>query len=341
MGQSNRRDFLKTLAGLTSGLLIPYSGISSVTGYSRDKISEHLPLRKLGNTGEKVTMLGLGGYHIGWTTEEKAKETIEAALEGGIRFFDTAESYSDGLSEKRYGKYLVPDYRDDIFLMTKTYSTDAETTRKHLEGSLKRMKTDVIDLWQVHTLLTPDDVDRRIENGVLDVIAEAKRSGKVRYVGFTGHQSPYAHARMLDKTGEDFFSTCQLPVNVIDAGVEHSFIQEVMPRLLNRNMGVLAMKTLADGRFFSKKIQEGNEIWNTNKPVVPDMLTIEEALGFAWSLPISVLITGAENPQLIKEKIAMAKRFEKMNKAERNKLVEKISDLSERGEVEYYKNVES
>lgn len=341
MNQSNRRDFLKALAGLTSGLLIPYSGISSASGSSRDKASEHLPLRKLGNTGEKVTMLGLGGYHIGWTTEEKAKETIEAALEGGIRFFDTAESYNDGLSEKRYGKYLVPNYRDDIFLMTKTHSKDAEATRKHLEGSLRRMNTDVIDLWQVHTLLNPDDVDRRIENGVLDVISEAKRSGKVRYVGITGHQSPYAIERMLDKTGEDFFSTCQLPVNVIDAGVEHSFIQKVMPRLMDRNMGVLAMKTLADGRFFSKKIMEGNEIWNTNKPVVPDMLTIEEALGFAWSLPISVLITGAENPQLIKEKIAMAKRFEKMNKAERDKLVEKVSDLSERGEVEYYKNVES
>ena len=341
MNQSNRRDFLKTLAGLTSGLLIPYRGVSSVSGFSRDKISEHLPLRKLGNTGEKVTMLGLGGYHIGWTTENKAKETIEAALEGGIRFFDTAESYSDGLSEKRYGKYLVPNYRDDIFLMTKTHSKDAATTRKHLEGSLRRMKTDVIDLWQVHTLLTPDDVDHRIENGVLDVIAEAKKSGKVRYVGITGHQSPYALERMLDKTGEDFFSTCQLPVNVIDAGVEHSFIQQIMPRLMDRNMGVLAMKTLADGRFFSKKIQEGNEIWNTNKPVVPDMLTIEEALGFAWSLPISVLITGAENPQLIKEKIAMAKRFEKMNKATRDKLVEKVSDLSEKGEVEYYKEIES
>jgi len=237
--------------------------------------------------------------------------------------------------------FLVPNYRDDIFLMTKTYSTDAETARKHLEGSLRRMKTDVIDLWQGHTLLTPDDVDRRIENGVLDVIAEAKRSGKVRYVGFTGHQSPYAYERMLDKTGEDFFSTCQLPVNVIDAGVEHSFIQQIMPRLMVRNMGVFAMKTLADGRFFSKKIQEGNEIWNINKPVVPDLLTVEEALGFAWSLPIRVLITGAENSQLIKEKIAMAKRFEKMNKDERNKLVEKVSDLSERGDVEYYKEIES
>lgn len=341
MNQSNRRDFLKTLAGLTSGLLIPYRSASSVSGFSRDKISERLPLRKLGNTGEKVTLLGLGGYHIGWTTEEKAKDTIEAALEGGIRFFDTAESYSDGLSEKRYGKYLVPNYRDDIFLMTKTHSHDAATARKHLEGSLRRMKTDVIDLWQVHTLLSPDDVDHRIENGLLDVVAEAQKSGKVRYIGFTGHQSPYALERMLDKTGEDFFSTCQLPVNVVDAGVEHSFIQEVMPRLLERNMGVLAMKTLADGRFFSKKIQKGDEIWNTNKPIVPDMLTIEEALGFAWSLPISVLITGAENPQLIKEKIAMAKRFEKMNKAERDKLVEKVFGLSERGEVEYYKNVES
>lgn len=341
MDKSNRRDFLKTLAGLTSGLLIPYSSFSSGGVSPKDKLGERLPLRKLGNTGEKVTMLGLGGYHIGWTGEKEARETIDAALEGGIRFFDSAESYGDGRSEERYGKYLVPQYRDDVFLMTKTYSTDAETARKHLEGSLKRMKTDYIDLWQVHSLQTPEDVDERIENKVLDVIAEAKKSGKVRYVGFTGHNSPYAHTRMLDKTGEDFFDTCQFPVNVVDSSVEHSFIHDVLPRLTERNMGVLAMKTLADGRFFYKKVQNGNVKWDTNNPVIPDAITLEDALAFVWSLPVSVLITGAENPQLVKEKIAMARRFEKMSKTDREKLIDKVADLTDKDEVEYYKNVQS
>jgi aryl-alcohol dehydrogenase-like predicted oxidoreductase len=340
MTKANRREFLKAMAGLTSGLLIPYNSFSSGTAL-RDRIGTSLPLRKLGRTGEKVTMLGVGGYHIGWTDEKNARETIEAALEGGIRFFDSAESYGDGRSEERYGKYLVPRYRDDIFLMTKTYSTDAETTRKHLEGSLKRMKTDYLDLWQVHSLQSPDDVDKRINNKVLDVIAEAKKSGKVRYVGFTGHNNPYAHAHMLDKTGEDFFDACQMPINVVDASVEDSFIHHVMPRLVDRKMGVLAMKTLADGRFFSKKVQNGNVKWDTNSPVVPGMLSLEEALAFSWSLPISVLITGAENPQLIREKIAIARRFEKLHEHQRNKLVDKVADLPEKGKVEYYKNVPS
>ncbi|MGM0529755.1 MAG: aldo/keto reductase [Bacteroidota bacterium] len=341
MNNSNRRDFLKALAGITSGLLIPYHSFSSNGVSLEDKLGERLPLRKMGNTGEKVTMLGLGGYHIGWTGEKEARETIEAALEGGIRFFDSAESYGNGRSEERYGKYLVPNYRDDVFLMTKTNSSDAETTRKHLEGSLKRMKTDYIDLWQVHSLQTPEDVDERIDNKVLDVIAEAKKSGKVRYVGFTGHRSPYANARMLDKTGENFFDACQFPINVVDSSVEHSFIQHVLPRLVDRNIGVLAMKTLADGRFFYKKVQNGNVKWDTNKPVVPDAITLEEALAFVWSLPVSVLITGAENPQLVKEKITMARRFEKMSEADREQLIDKVADLPDRDEVEYYKNVQS
>lgn len=328
------------MAGLTAGLMIPYRGFSLTGGDSaiRDRIGERLPLRKLGHTGEKVTMLGLGGYHIGWTTGKNAQATIEAALEGGVRFFDNAESYSDGLSEKRYGQYLVPKYRDEIFLMTKTYSTDPAQTRKHLEGSLKRFNTDQLDLWQVHSLQNPGDVDTRINNGVLEAIAEAKKSGKVRYVGFTGHRDPYAHERMLDKTGEDFFVTCQFPVNILDASAQHSFIEQVLPRLLERKMGVLAMKTLADGRFFNKKVQRGEVIWDTRNPVVPDHANIEEALSFVWSLPVSVLITGAENPQLIREKIAMARRFEKMTEKDRTALVERVADMESKKEVEYYKN---
>ena len=338
---SDRRNFLKTLAGLTAGMMIPYRGFSTGGSGSlpKDRIGEKLPLRKLGNTGEKVTMLGLGGYHIGWTTEKEAQATIEAALEGGVRFFDNAESYSNGLSEERYGKYLIPKYRDEIFLMTKTNSSDARTARQHLEGSLKRFNTDVIDLWQVHALQNPDDVDNRVDNEMLDVIAEAKKSGKVRYVGFTGHNNPYAHARMLDKTGSSFFDACQFPVNVLDARAEHSFIRTLMQRLMDRNMGVLAMKTLADGRFFNKKVQRGNVIWDTNNPVVPGHINIEEALSFAWSLPISVLITGAENPQLMREKIAITKRFEQLTEDQRTALIEKVEDLNNKKDVEYYKNV--
>jgi predicted aldo/keto reductase-like oxidoreductase len=144
---------------------------------------------------------------------------------------------------------------------------------------------------------------------------------------------------MLDKTAENIFDTCQFPMNVVDASVEDSFIKHVLPRTLERNMGVLAMKSLADGRFFSKKIQSGRQIWDTNDPVIPEYLTIEEALNFVWSLPVSVLITGAENPQLVKEKISIAKRFEKLTKTQREKLIDKVMDMAEGEDVEYYKSI--
>jgi len=329
----DRKDFLKQMAGLTSGIVLTGSRLMEHQEPRKDRWGTLLPTRKLGSTGEEVTMLGVGGYHIGGAMSEKeAQKTIETAIAGGIRFFDTAESYQNGGSEKRYGKYLVPKYRDDIFLMSKTYSRDAETTRKHLEGTLRRLNTDHLDLWQVHSLQSREDVDNRIENGVLDVVRHAKETGKARHIGFTGHASPYAHMRMLEKTR--FFETCQMPVNVLDPSY-HSFIHNVMPILTDRNMGILAMKTLADGRFFSSKKRVG---WSTDEPVVPDRISIREALYFAWSLPISVLITGADDSDMLQEKIDLAKNFKAFDEQKRQQLIEKVADLSD-GSVEYFKNV--
>ncbi len=300
----NRREFLKTLAGLTAGIALPYQAITGREPKETDRLGELLPRRTLGQTGVAVTMLGVGGYHIGGSMNERESQaTIEAALEGGVRFFDTAESYQRGASERRYGKYLTPKYREDVFLMTKTTARDAATARRHLEGSLKNLRTDYLDLWQVHSLSDPADVDGRIENGVLEVVQAAKASGKVRHIGFTGHQNPHAHARMLERT--DFFETCQLPINVLDPSY-HSFIETVLPTLVERNMGVLAMKTLADGRFFARKSRVG---WRSDNPVVPNRVTIEEALHFAWSLPISVLITGPDDAPMLREKIELARSF--------------------------------
>ena len=171
---NKRRDFLKQLAILTGILMIPASAIA---GTKRDKWGEILPLRRLGKTGEKVTMLGLGGYHVGWTSEKDAQELVETAVAGGVRFFDTAESYDDGGSEIRYGKYLVPKYRGEVFIMSKSTAPDGTTAKKHLEGSLKRLNCDYIDLWQVHSLQTPEDADNRIENKVLEVFEKAKAEG--------------------------------------------------------------------------------------------------------------------------------------------------------------------
>ena len=329
---ADRRTFLKSLAGATAGISLATTSFGAEN--NRDSLGEVLPKRKLGRTGEYVTMLGTGGYHVGWTTERDAQEVIEASLEGGVRFFDTAESYSKGVSEERYGNYLTPKYRDLIFLMTKSTGRDAKTVQEHLEGSLRRLKVDQIDLYQVHSIRTPEDVDNRIANGVLDVLLKAKEQGKIKYLGFTGHQNPYAHTRMIERTAEsDIFDTCLMPVNVLDA-TYFSFTQNVIPKALDRNMGILSIKSLADGRFFSKK-EKAN--WTSDDPLIPNYLSIKEAMHYVWSLPVTVLISGNENATFMREKIALARSFTKLSEQERFALVEKVKDIALTGKLEYFK----
>jgi len=332
---TDRRMFLKSLAGATAGLAMAGSAKGAD---DRDRLGEVLPKRKLGRTNQYVTMLGTGGYHVGWTTERDAQEVIEAALEGGVRFFDTAESYADGTSETRYGKYLTPKYRDLIFLMSKSTGKDAKTVKEHLEGTLQRLKTDHLDLYQVHAISTPEDVDSRIQLGVLDVLLKAREDGKIKYLGFTGHQNPFAHARMLERTKEsDIFDTVLMPVNVLDQ-TYFSFTENIMPKALDRNMGILAIKSLADGRFFAKKEQAG---WTTDDPIIPNYLSIKEAMHFVWSLPVSVLISGNENATFMREKIALARSFAKLTEEQKLALIDKVKHIALTGKVEYFKKKEA
>lgn len=336
MTMADRRTFLRTLAGATAGLSVSSSLFGKES--SSDRLGEVLPKRKLGRTGEFVTMLGTGGFHVGWTTERDAQEVIESSLEGGVRFFDTAESYSKGISEERYGKYLTPRYRDLIFLMTKTTGQDAKTVQEHLEGSLRRLKVDQIDLYQVHSIRTPQDVDSRIENGVLDVLLKAREQGKIKYLGFTGHQNPFAHTRMLERTAEsDIFDAVLMPVNVLDHSY-YSFTQNVIPKALDRNMGILSIKSLADGRFFSEKKQAG---WTSDDPVIPNYMTIKDAMHYVWSLPVTVLISGNENATFMREKIAIARSFVKLSEEQKSALINKVSEMAATGKIEYYKKIES
>lgn len=327
----DRRAFLKSLAGLTTGILLSSTSAEGQDAKpSSDRLGTLLPLRKLGRTDESVTMLGLGGWHIGEMDEKEAQKTLDIALEGGLRFFDSAESYQDGGSETRLGKLLIPKYRDDIFLMTKTTARDAATARKHLEDSLKRLKTEQVDLWQVHAVRNPDDVDERIDGGIFDVMVEAKESGKTRYIGFTGHTSPTAHQRVLNKS--DIFDACQLPVNLTDVSYE-SFIDGVIPTLVERNIGVIGMKSLANGGFFGGS-RHGKH--GPNPRVVPNRVTIQEAIRFVWSFPVSTLVTGPDNAEQLQEKIDIAKRFSGMKQDERDQLIEKVADMAGRT-VEFYK----
>lgn len=340
MQMETRRDFLRSMAGLTAGMMLPVGWGCGSPG--RDQLGELLPLRKLGKTGEKVTMLGVGGFHVGWTTEQDAREVIEAAIEGGIRFFDTAHNYGKGTSEERYGKYLVPKYRDHIFLMTKTQALTGESLLKEVDLSLRRLNTDQVDLLQLHSFKDPKDVDDRITNGVVDAIRSVKESGKARHIGFTGHQNPYAHLRMMERLPEfPFFSTLQLPLSIVDLASEHSFVRHTMPVALENDLGLLAMKTLADGRFFHIKEMNDRIRWETETPVIPNQISVRDALYFSWSLPVSVLITGAENKGLLHEKIDLARAFVKLSESEKEQILDNASKAPDKDKVEYYKKIES
>ncbi len=289
-----------------------------------------IPLRPFGRTNEDVTMLGLGGWHIGEMNERDAQAAIEAAIDGGIRFFDSAESYQRGGSERYLGRFLVPKYREDVYLMSKTTARTGSGARKHLEQTLKRLQTDYLDLWQVHAIISPKDVDQRIDAGVLDVMEQALAEGKTRHIGFTGHTDPTAHLHLLNIT--DIFHAVQCPVNVVDVGYK-SFIQTVLPVAVERNMGVIAMKTLANGGFFggSSHGQHGNR-----PKIVPHRLSIQEALHFVWSLPVSVLVTGTDNMEQLTEKIFLAQSFTALSEEERVELIARVADMAGRG-VEFYK----
>jgi uncharacterized protein len=242
-------------------------------------------------------MLGLGGFHVGSLGDREAQAMIEAAIDGGIRFFDNAQEYQNGGSEAKYGRFLTPRYRDHIFLMTKTLARDSGAARRDLEESLRRLKTDHLDLWQMHSVESPADVDQRQRNGVFQAMEKAKRSGKVQHIGFSEHRTPSAHRRVLEIT--DQFETCQMPINAADPSYE-SFIKNILPMLTAKNLGVLAMKTLADRGFF------GRNRWDSRptgvSALIPNRISIQEAIHFVWSLPVSVLITGAESLDQLSEK---------------------------------------
>ncbi len=330
----DRRQVLKTLAALTAGIFVPFKGVNGVN-LSSDRVGELLPQRFLGKTGEKVTMLGLGGSHISdavGNSDKTAEALIECAINGGVRFFDTAHQYGRGKSEERYGKYLVPKYRDICFIMTKSTATNGAKALAELELSLKRMNLDYVDLWQIHSIRNQQDVDTRIDQDVLEVFRKVKESGKVRHIGFTGHTDFNAHKRMLKQT--NILETCQMPINCFDPNYK-SFINNVMPTLIERNVGIIAMKTLSNGGFFGGAT---HHVKGNNLKLIPKVVSVQEAIHFVWSLPVSTLVTGPDNVAMMQEKIDLAKSFKKMNEKLRIELVERVGNSNLEGaKVEYYK----
>jgi aryl-alcohol dehydrogenase-like predicted oxidoreductase len=280
-----------------------------------------IPRRALGRTGDYVSALGLGGYHLGLvSTEKEATRIIHEAIDNGLTFMDNAWEYHDGKSEIRMGKALA-DRRAKVFLMTKvcTHGRDAKVAMRQLEESLRRLKTDHLDLWQVHELAFYNDPDRHFaRGGVIEALDRAKRDGKVRFVGFTGHKDPAIHLRMLS---HDYpFDAVQLPLNCFDATFR-SFEQQVLPDLERRGIAPIGMKSLGGDAIMVKK-----------KAVTP-----QEALAYAMSLPVSTTVSGIDSLRVLRQNLKVAQGLTPMSAAEMQALRGRCADEAADGRYELYK----
>jgi aryl-alcohol dehydrogenase-like predicted oxidoreductase len=289
-----------------------------------NRAASEMPYRVLGATDENVSAIGLGGWHIGLkhVSEELSLKIIRTAIDGGINFMDNSWDYNGGASEIRMGKALRDGYRNKVFLMTKIDGRSRKEANKQLEQSLKRLKTDRIDLIQHHEILRYEDPYRIFdEEGANAALLAAKKAGKIRYIGFTGHKDPHIHLQMLQVAREHgfMFDTAQMPLNVMDAHFR-SFARLVVPELMKGKIGVLGMKPMANGIILKSK---------TVTPI--------ECLHYALNLPTSVVITGIDSMKILDQAFEAARTFRPLTDEEVAKLLAKTKKAAARGEFEPFK----
>ncbi|ATB44359.1 oxidoreductase [Cystobacter fuscus] len=280
--------------------------------------------RTLGRTGERVSAIGLGGWHLGLpqVDEKLALRIVRAAIDRGINFMDNCWDYNEGLSELRMGKALQEGYRNKVFLMTKIDGRTKKEAARQLEHSLERLQTDCIDLVQHHEILRFEDPDRIFrEGGAQEALLEAKRAGKLRYIGFTGHKDPRIHLAMLELARERGFTfdAVQLPLNLMDAHFR-SFAKLVVPELVKDGIGVLAMKTMANGAILRSK---------TVTPI--------ECLHYALNLPTSVVITGVDRMDILEQAFEAVRTFKPLSDEQLQALLARTRTAALRGEFEPFK----
>jgi predicted aldo/keto reductase-like oxidoreductase len=335
----DRRDFLGKAAAV-AGLAVSPNILSAACGsHQREGESELLPspqtpanqqpasgevpYRSLGKTGEKVSALGLGGHHIGRPKDEQEGiRIVRSAIDRGITFMDNCWDYHNGGSEVRMGKALRDGYRQKAFLMTKIDGRTREAAAKQIDESLSRLQTDHVDLMQFHEVIRLEDPDRIFApGGAMEAMLDAKKAGKVRYIGFTGHKDPIVHLRMLDTAVQHNFKfdTVQMPLNVMDAHFR-SFEHQVLPRLVSDGTGVLGMKSMGDGIILQSK---------TATPI--------ECLHYAMSLPTSTVITGIESMDRLDQAIEAARTFKPMNQSEVAALLARTAQAAQTGRYELFK----
>lgn len=285
--------------------------------------SGEIPKRPLGRTGEQVSMLGLGGFHIGKQADEQESiRIIRTAIDAGVTFLDNCWDYNEGQSEIRMGKALRDGYRDRVFLMTKIDGRTQKVAAEQLEQSLERLQTDRIDLVQIHEIIRAEDPKRCFaEGGAMAALFEAKKAGKLRYIGFTGHKDPAHHLAMLKAGFErDFtFDAVQMPLNVMDPHFK-SFETEVLPVLTKNGIGVLGMKALGSG-----------EILKTN------VVNATECLHYAMSLPTSVVITGCDSMKVLEQALNAVRTFKPMTAEQKQALLARTRPHAKEGQYEHFK----
>ena len=276
--------------------------------------------RPFGRHSDLVSIIGLGGYHLGKPkTMTEAVRIVHAAIDAGVNFLDNAWEYHDGESEKRMGR-AIEDRRDAVFLMTKvcTHGRAASVAMRQLDESLRRLRTDHLDLWQIHECVYYNDPDRHfMRGGVVEALDRAKQQGKVRYVGFTGHKDPVILLRMLSF---DYpFDACQLPLNGFDAHFR-SFQTLVLPELASRQIAVIGMKSLGGGRVIEKK-----------------KVRVDAALRYAMSMPVCTTVSGIDSMKVLRQNLRIARAFSPMTERERATYERSVTDDALDGRFELYK----
>jgi aryl-alcohol dehydrogenase-like predicted oxidoreductase len=281
-----------------------------------------IPRRPLGTSGVLVSALGLGGYHVAKGSEREGIRIVRAAIDAGVTFMDNAWEYHDGKAERIMGKALAG-RRDEVFLMTKvcTHGRDRREAMRQLEQSLRRLKTDYLDLWQIHECVYDNDPDRHfVRGGVVEALEQARRQGKVRFVGFTGHKDPRIHLAML---AHGFpFDTCQLPLNCFDSTFEsRSFERQVLPELLRLGIAPIGMKSLGgDGRQVKQKV-----------------ITAAEGLRYAMSLPVVTTVSGIDSMKVLRQNLKVAAGFKRMSPRQMERLRSRVREEASDGRFELYK----
>lgn len=317
--KQNRREFLEKVAISVAGA----GAVASGEGLSAPPAKGEMPYRTLGRSGEKVSLLGLGGYHIGGQDDEQESiRIVRTAIDNGVNFMDNCWDYHDGTSEVRMGKALRDGYRAKVFLMTKIDGQVKNVAAQQIDESLHRLQTDTIDLLQFHEVIRPTDPERIFgPGGSFEAAMDAKKAGKIRYLGFTGHKDPDIHLKMLHTAfAHGFtFDAVQMPLNVMDMHFK-SFAHKVVPVLVEHGIGVLAMKTMGDG-------------WVLKSNAVTPI----ECLHYAMNLPTSVVINGCDSVERLEQGLQAARTFRPLSKKELDSLSARTAVPGRNGEFEPFK----